>query len=1073
MKELPMIKKKSPRSKKILSSKTSAHLPTALVAGAAGFVGSHLCDTLILQNCKVIGLDNWSTGKKNNIKHLLNKKNFVFLEHDLNQPLKSPLPQVDYIFHLAGIEAYINGLDVSLETLLVNSLGTRLLLEIAKKNQAKFLLASTSDIFSGFISSKSLSQYFGTDHQQQEVYSHHEAKRFSEALTFEYLNRYHQDARIVRLGLTYGPRMDLSSGNDLARLFLAINKSKPLKLIGQGLKPLYPTYISDIIYGLTKAMFSQSSSGQIYTLVNPTSITSLNLAYKLKQLFSEKKLSIEFVSGEEPHGPANLSESTLNSQTNLGWTPKVDLEQGIQQTFKWLSSGKVLVPDVQLTDDQPLVDQPHDSQPNQPVSSASKSSLPPDEPVSLTDLGIKPIDPQPAKQKSTPQTPEKKKLLLSFPKPKLGQKLKALPNPKTIISHFRSWFAAIKLSPRLKFTFIILFLTLLLTLGPTLFIAASAYSGFRSLSRASQMTDLKQIDKIEKSTQKARRQFDASRGVLRRFQPAASLLGLKKLSLNLDRLLFIGSQLSRGIYHLAQAGQAGTLVSQIVIHHQDGNLNQALTQVKVNLDQAYNQLSFVESELQSGHQLTADLTTPMSQKIQLLTTALPQLRQKIDQARQALPILPSFFAQDSKKTYLLLFQNSAELRPTGGFIGSYGLLTFDQGKLLDFTVEDIYAADGQLKGYVEPPGPIKDYLGQSSWFFRDSNWDPDFSVAAQQAEWFLQKTTGRQVDGVIAVNLPAAKELLQATGPIILTDYNEEITADNLFERAEYHSEIDFFPGSTQKKDFLGSLSSELYNQAKNASASELLSLTQAIEASLIKKQLLFYLHDVNAQAILSKQNWAGAIFDPQTNLTLPGQTVVQDYSYLVEANLGINKANYFLKRQLKQELTILKTKDILVTTTVLYDNQSPADAWPGGVYRAYVRQFIPNTAKLISVKLGGSKLNLEKDIDLSHHSGKQVIGFPLTVLVKNTLELELAYRLADKLDSSQSGLSAGRQTRLAVVIPKQPGTSTDPVEVTINHPTFLEVIATNPHALASSQVLTFQSDLEQDRIFVVDFLEK
>jgi hypothetical protein len=433
--------------------------------------------------------------------------------------------------------------------------------------------------------------------------------------------------------------------------------------------------------------------------------------------------------------------------------------------------------------------------------------------------------------------------------------------------------------------------------------------------------------------------------------------------------------------------------------------------------------------------------------------------------RQVLPLVPSFIALDSKKTYLLLFQNSAELRPTGGFIGSYGILSFDQGKLLDFSLEDIYSADGQLKGYVEPPAPLKEYLGEESWFFRDSNWDPDFTVAARRAEWFLQKTTNRSVDGTIAVNLPAVRELLKATGPINLADYNEEITADNLFERAEYHSEIDFFPGSSQKKDFLGSLANEIFGQVQNAEAGELLQLFQALQTALSQKQLLVYLHDVDAQKILLEQNWAGSLFQPSPQLSAPGQPIFLDYSYLVEANLGINKANYFVKKDLSHELTILKTKEVIVTSDVTYDNQSPADAWPGGIYRAYLRQYLPRDAKLISVVANGSSLSLVKDIDTVFQADKQIIGFSISVPVKSSLQLEIAYRLPGQLDTSQ------KQARLAVVIPKQPGTLADPIKVVVNYPSFLTVLATSPQALASPQVLTFQSSLETDRVFVVDFL--
>ena len=236
-----MPKKVKPSSKIKAHSQASRQLPSALVAGAAGFIGSHLCETLLSQNCQVYAIDNWTTGKKENLKALMDNKNFVFIEHNLEKPFDAPVPKVDYIFHLAGVEAYVNGTDVSLETLLVNSLGTRELLEIAKDQDAKFLLASTADIFSGQLASTDLTHLFGSEPKKQEAYSHHEAKRFSEAITFEYLDRYQLNSRVVRLGLVYGPRMDLSSGNDVAQLLTSTINNQPLKIYGQGLKILYPT----------------------------------------------------------------------------------------------------------------------------------------------------------------------------------------------------------------------------------------------------------------------------------------------------------------------------------------------------------------------------------------------------------------------------------------------------------------------------------------------------------------------------------------------------------------------------------------------------------------------------------------------------------------------------------------------------------------------------------------------------------------------------------------------------------------------------------------------------------------
>lgn len=1036
---------------------SSSHLPTALVAGAAGFIGSHLCESLIHQNCKVIAIDNWTTGKKENIKNLLKKDKFIFIEHDLNKPLTTPIPQTDYIFHLAGVESYINGLDVSLETLLVNSLGTKELLEVAKKQDSKYLLASTTDIFQGFVSSTSIDNYFGDTHKKEEAYSHHEAKRFSEALTFEYVNRYNLDARIVRLGNVYGPRMDLEAGNDIAKLFLDFKQGTSLKIHGQGLVQLYPTYISDVVYGLTKAMFSQSSINNIYTLINPQKITTLNFSYALKEFSGSKDLKIEFTRGDEEIISPTISQKAISSQSDLGWEPKTEIKEGIQKTITWLKKT------------------------NPKLKIKTPEEIPTSEKQSYTaeELGITPskfvgFKPQQTSLKSrvSPETspePSKKKLL-QLTKPKnLPRPLTGLKIPKIKMPNFSFKPKKISFGNYTKKTKIITLIIagiLLSMLVPPTLMGIFAYQGVNSLKKASQITDIKKIDQLTKLADQANTSFSNSRKLLRKSHLTARIIGLKTTADNLDRLLYIGSKLSQGALHLAKAGESGTLLTSIIFHHQEGNIEEALKRIQIYLDQGYQELSFVESELQSGKQLNLDITTDMSQKLIHLTKELPLVRQKINQVRNVLPLVPSFIANSSKKTYLLLFQNSSEIRPTGGFIGSYGLLTFEKGKLLDFSVEDIYSADGQLKGFVEPPEPIKEFLGQNTWFFRDSNWDPDFTVSAQRAEWFLNKTTNRNVDGVIAVNLPAVKELLKATGPINLTDYNEEITAENLFERAEYRSEIDFFPGSTQKKDFLGALSREIFEKIKNSSASDVLKFAQSFEAGLTQKQLLIYLHDQQSQKLLLEQNWAGTIFDPYLGLT-DSRPVTTDYSYLVEANLGINKANYFLKRNIKQQLTILKNKEILAVTTITYDNQSPADAWPGGIYRTYLRDYIPQNSKLISVKVGDSKLDIDKDIDLKAVNQKTILGFPVTVPVKNTLDVEITYRLPEPLNLKNN------QGRLALVIPKQPGIINDTVEAIVNYPSFLTVAAVNPQALSSPQVVTFNSDMTTDNVFTIDFVER
>ena len=142
--------------------------------------------------------------------------------------------------------------------------------------------------------------------------------------------------------------------------------------------------------------------------------------------------------------------------------------------------------------------------------------------------------------------------------------------------------------------------------------------------------------------------------------------------------------------------------------------------------------------------------------------------------------LPYLLGNDKTKTYLILFQNNMELRPTGGFIGSFSLVKFSKGKMVDMPVYDVYTADGQLKGYVEPPTPIRDFLGEANWFLRDSNWDPDFAISAQRAEWFLNKELEIGVDGVVGIDLEIIRSLIKIVGPIKLIDFNQTIDENNM-----------------------------------------------------------------------------------------------------------------------------------------------------------------------------------------------------------------------------------------------------------------------------------------------------
>jgi hypothetical protein len=325
--------------------------------------------------------------------------------------------------------------------------------------------------------------------------------------------------------------------------------------------------------------------------------------------------------------------------------------------------------------------------------------------------------------------------------------------------------------------------------------------------------------------------------------------------------------------------------------------------------------------------------------------------------------LPSILGKESRKTYLVLFQNNTELRPTGGFIGSFALLTFEGGRMSDFSVSDVYSADGQLKGHIEPPAPIKTHLGEASWFLRDSNWDPDFPTSAKRAEWFIDKEIDRQVEGVIALDLRPVKDFLKYTGNIFLPDYDLDITNENLYEKTQAEVHENFFPGTHKKASFLTALSRNLVTTLSSLEDSQKTGVLRAIFENFENRHIQVYLHNGRVQETLSGLGWAGEVARPSC-----GDNCYSDFIGLVEANVGVNKSNYFISRE--QEINININGDkIDRELSINFINSANPNLGAPAKYKAYVRVLVPEDVEP------------QGNFDITESRGLKEIGFLVEVL--------------------------------------------------------------------------------------------
>jgi len=510
-------------------------------------------------------------------------------------------------------------------------------------------------------------------------------------------------------------------------------------------------------------------------------------------------------------------------------------------------------------------------------------------------------------------------------------------------------------------------------------------------------------------------------------------------------------------------GQEGKLLLAQVIqnrrlsdNNQNQNLDDLISSIKIKLDQLSLKLALIETEVNNNQ--TIRRLSRYSQTTDLvnqLVRNLPYLKKFIYQAQKGITLLPILMGKDQPKTYLVLLQNSAELRPTGGFIGSYALITFSEGKLADLEVKNVYEADGQLKGHVEPPPALKKYLDMANWYLRDANWSPDFPTTAQKTIWFLEKETGQSVDGVIGINLYMARQLLSAFDEIKLTDYQEVVTAKNLLEKAEYYSENNFFPGSTQKEEFLGALVRALFEKIRVADEKKLFQLGQAIWESFRSKDIQVTVNDSGAANILADLNWDGRIRETDIQTSANGYL---DYLMIVEANVGVNKANYFVKRKVNHSVKIGSAGEVSEELKIVYKNESSSEKFPAGSYKNYLRILTPAGTRLETVKINGQLVD-RKNIEEETISQKSAFGVLVTVPIKDETTVEFNYQLGSTIALDQG-------TAYLLYFQKQSGIEDDQIEIEFIPAPEVSVLSAVPPAVSLGQKYLFSQRFDQDLIF-------
>ena len=438
------------------------------------------------------------------------------------------------------------------------------------------------------------------------------------------------------------------------------------------------------------------------------------------------------------------------------------------------------------------------------------------------------------------------------------------------------------------------------------------------------------------------------------------------------------------------------------------------------------------------------------------------VRRDLVKQQHLLSVLPSLLGSAQKRTYLVLIQNPLELRASGGFLESFALITFDRGKLLDVQVHDVAEADNLLNGKVDPPADLRAQLGESRWYFRDSNWNTNFPLVARQAEWFVEKEMGRPVDGTIAINASVLEGILRAIGPVtvgpaIAGSQQERITADNLMERLFTKSES-LFENNQSKKALLSSVTEAVFSKLQDITDEEGRNFGGELFRSLQHSDMMMSVRNQQDETALALVGVTGTTLTPPCPPAFTDKTCVVDTLFQVDSNIGVNRANYSIKRYIEHNVSLSQTAAVH-TYTAHYTNTALSTAWPSGTYKNYIRLVLPDFTQVNSILVNKVALSGSVIAQKTQY-GKREVGFTIEVPVGKTVDVQVNY---------VTTMTQPKTFSYAMFTQRQAGTGGDPISFSLTAQKPLRITKLAPEGTVSGNLVQFDTKLDKHQYLAVE----
>ncbi|RLC78068.1 MAG: hypothetical protein DRI61_10440 [Chloroflexi bacterium] len=486
----------------------------------------------------------------------------------------------------------------------------------------------------------------------------------------------------------------------------------------------------------------------------------------------------------------------------------------------------------------------------------------------------------------------------------------------------------------------------------------------------------------------------------------------------------------------------------------------------------------VRQALRAREQMDVDALSP---RLKRLVLKLDPLLSLLYDALSLAPEAPELLGMERPYSYLILAQNSDELRATGGFITGAGFVTLDKGRIAELSFQDSYAVDDLRKPYPPPPTPLYRYMLAELWLFRDSNWSPDFPTSARQAAYFFTYGTGKEVDGVIAVDFWFLRMLIEAVEPLNVPGFEEPLTRDNVMDLLRA-ARGGVPPGRKlggwwkQRKSFMSSLAQVLQERLEKGDVN-FKALFKAVWKGLREKHLLIYVKNPRLAGFLAQKGWDGAL-----------EAYTGDFLMVVDSNVGFNKVNPLVEERISYEVNLESLESSLHILYINHSRGTAADCDPSPRYEVnyeedmhrcywnYLRVYVPEEAQLLEAtpaplpelclhnrRWGGA--GLETLTVGPPEFGRNVFALYFLLPRGEQREQSFRYRLPQAVIRWKEGAFT-----YSLKIQKQPGTLSIPVEVRVILPSGATLLKAEPQPVVKGQALEFSFALDEDQVIEVKY---